>query len=551
MKHVHKYGIFMVLVGFLLISPAVAAALYNDGYTPAQELDINDFLVNIIEDGAELVFANIDAEGAPQVIYGQLGIPSETLGLTTGGSLSEMYTGCIAMVLVATYGEMLEYVFELIGTDFLGGDSGGELFPLQTTMFDFNSIMDLIGDELNLLVNVFLDLPETTSRTRMNQIMSHLTVNFGFSFSELFTLRIDESFFPPEMGLQLPFQSIDVYIHQMTNADVIQAIWEVMNTSGFANAIDETIFAGKPAAAAGLLAVPDMDALVSMIEGFAGGGGFSVADFVTSQFGNLTLEGPLAIAAVGYIGEQLLTNTDTQLDIFGDLLGSTSSISPLGTGQSFIIASFPSNVNVTSYTPENQAQNLTFYDNGSNIVFWNSTGLGTQPDYTVYFNASGLPPMITLERTFSPESCAVGEFTDVTVTVTNEGDDPIANVSLSDIGFNAIYPNVTVSGTQTGFWPSLAPGASQSITYRVTFTNEGKYTFPGAELTYEYDTYIFGKDTRADGFEVTADLVGLLAQGIADGWPFTGAILGLVAVTGIYSVLGLIRGGGGSEFYQT
>ncbi len=558
MKHVYKHAFVIALMGFLLVSPAVAATVFNDSYSPAQDVEIGDLLSNILEHGAELVLANIDEEGAPQVIYGQLGIPSETLGVTTGGVLSEMYTGCIAMVLVATYGEMLEYIFELLGTGFLGGnESDGGFFPLQTEIFSMDSIMDLIGDELNMLVNVFLDVEEATSRYRMNEIKSHLTTSFGFGFSELFSLRIDESFFPPEFELQLPFQSIDVFIEQMTisDAEVIDAIFDVMNTDGFAASIDRTIFENAPAAAAGLIAVPDMDALVDLISGFTSGdgGGFIAADFFTSQFdiGNLTLEGPLAVAAVGYLGEQLLSTSSTDLDIFADLLGSTGNVVPLDSGLSAVIAHFPHTINVTSYSPEDQAHNLTYYDNATNLIFWNGTGLGTQPDYTVTFNATNLPPLISLERSFDPESCSVGESTQVTVTVTNDGDDPIANVSLVDTEFSAIYPDAGVSGSTSDNWATLAPGASQSITYTVTFTNEGRYTFPGAVLTYDYNTNVFTKDTSNQGFDVTADVVGLIQQGIADGWPYTGMILGLVGVTGIYSVLGLIRGGGGSEFYQT
>ncbi|MHA1926058.1 MAG: BatD family protein [Candidatus Thorarchaeota archaeon] len=557
MKHIYKHAFVIALMGFLLVSPAVAATVFNDSYSPAQDINIDDLLSNIIEHGAELVLANIDEEGAPQVIYGQLGIPSESLGLTSGGVLSDMYTGCIAMVLVATYGEMLEYIFELLGTGFLGGnESDGGFFPLQADMFNLDSIMDLIGDELNMLINVFLDVDETTSQSRMNQIKSHLTTEFGFGFTELFSLRIDESFFPPEFELQLPFQSVDVYIQQMTISDeeVIDAIFNVMNEDGFAGSIDRTKFEGAPAAAAGLIAIPDMDALVNLISGFMGGdgGGFAVADFLPSQFdiGNLTLEGPLAVAAVGYLGEQLLSTSSTELNIFEDLLGATSDVVPLDTGLSVVIAKFPHTINVTSYSPENQAQNLTYYDNATNLIFWNATGLGTQSDYTVSFNATNLPPLISMERTFAPDTCSVGEFTEVTVTVTNDGDDPIANVSLDDTGFSAIYPDAGVSGSTSGNWATLAPGASQSITYTVTFINEGRYTFPGAVVSYTYNTNVFTKDTSNQGFDVTADVVGLLQQGIADGWPYTGMILGLVGVTGIYSVLGLIRGGG-SEYYQT
>jgi hypothetical protein len=555
MKHAYKHAIILGLMGFLLVSPAVAATVFKDGYSPAQDINIDDLLSNIIENGAELVFANIDEEGAPQVIYGQLGIPSEDLGLTTGGVLSEMYTGCVAMVLVATYGEMLQYIFDLIG--FMGAnESDGGFFPLQADMFNMDSIMDLIGDELNMLINVFVDVDATTSQTRMNMITNHLSVQFGFGFSELFSLRIDESFFPPDAGIQLPFQSLDVYIEQMTISDqeVIDAIFNVMNTGGFADSIDQTKFENAPAAAAGLIAVPDMDALLNLIGGFSGSppAGFVVSDFFASQFdiGNLTLEGPLAVAAVGYLGDQLLSTSSTELDIFGDLLGATTDIEPLSQGMSAVIARFPFNINVTGYTPENQAQNQTFFDEEANLIFWNATALGTQPDYSVTFNATNLPPMITLERTFTPESCAVGESTQVTVTVTNDGDDPIANVSLDDTAFSAIYPDVAVSGTTTDYWPTLAAGASESITYTVTFTNEGRYTFPGAVVTYTYNTNIFSKDTSNQGFTVNADIVGLLQQGIADGWPFTGMVLGLVGITGIYSVLGLIRGGG-SEFYQT
>ncbi|MHA2069262.1 MAG: hypothetical protein ACXABY_33295, partial [Candidatus Thorarchaeota archaeon] len=413
MKHVYKHAFVIVLMGFLLVSPAVAATVFNDSHSPAQEINIDDFLGNILEHGAELVFVNIDEEGAPQVIYGQLGIPSETLGLTeTDGSLSEMYTGCIAMVLVATYGEMLEYIFEFIGAGFLTGSDTGGFLPLQTDMFNLDSIMDLIGDELNMLVNVFLDVEEATSRFRMNEIKSHLTTNFGFGFSELFALRIDESFFPPEMEFQLPFQSIDVYINQMTISDeeVIDAIFAAMNTEGFAGSIDQTVFETAPAAAAGLVAVPDMDALLNLIGGFTSSppGGFAVADFFASQFDitNLTLDGPLAVVAAGYLGEQLLSTSSTDLDIFADLLGATTDVAPLSNGLSAVIAKLPPNINLTSYNPENQAQNLTYFDPESNLIFWNATGLGTQPDYSIVFNATGLPPLISLERTFSPDSCA-------------------------------------------------------------------------------------------------------------------------------------------------
>ncbi len=548
MKNVYKHAFVMMLVGFLLASPAVAAAAFSgENYQPAQDFEMEDLFEKILEEGAELVFANIDQTGGAQVIYGQLGIPSDSLGLDL-----PMYDGCIVMVLIATYGEFLEYVFELIGADFFGGGSDGDIFALQADMFSLDSIFDMLGTEFTLLVNVFLNLPEGESRSNMQEILNHMGAgNLGFSFAEVFAFRLDQSFFPPEMEITVPFSSLDIYIHQVTNVDAVSTVFETMDASGFLSAIDETEFTDADAAAAGLLAIPDMTALVDMIEGFNPGPAFvTAADYAASQFGNLTLEGPLAIAAVGYIDDQVLDTTSTQLDIFSDLLGGTGSVDPLDQGLSVVIANMPYNVNVTDYSPKNEGLNLTFYDSNSSIVFWNATGLGSQTDYTVYLNASGLPPMITLERSFNPTSCAVGESTTVTVTVTNGGTEPIYNVTLEDLGLSTIYTEITPSGTTANSWPMLGPSESQTISYTVTFPNDGRYTFPGAVMTYDFHGYTFSKDTRKDGFTVTSDLVGLLSQAIADGWPFTGGVLGLVGLVGIYSVWGLVRGRGGSEFYQ-
>ncbi|MHA2380261.1 MAG: hypothetical protein ACXADS_13390 [Candidatus Thorarchaeota archaeon] len=548
MKNVYKHAFVMMLVGFLLASPAVAAAVLGGrDYQPAQDFDMDDFFAKILEEGAELVFANIDETGGSQVIYGQFGIPSDSLGLDL-----PMYDGCIVMVLVATYGEFLEYVFELIGADFFGGGSGGGISALQTDLFSLDSIFDMLGSEFTLLVNVFLDLSEANSRSSMQDILAHMGAgNLGFSFAEVFTFRLDQSFFPPEMQITLPFSSLDIYIHQVTNVDVVSTVFDVMDDSGFAAAIDESVITGADAAAAALLAIPDMTALVDMIEGFSGGPTFiSAADYTASQFGNLSLEGPLAIAGVGYIGDQVLDTSSTQLDVFGDLFGSTGTVDPLDDGISLVVASLPHNVNVTDYSPKNEALNLTFYENNTNMVFWNATGLGPQSDYIVYLNASDLPPLITLERTFAPETCAVGESTTVTVTVTNDGTEPVYNVTLQDLGFRAIYTNITPSVTPSGSWASLGPAESQQIQYTVTFTNEGSYTFPGAILTYDFHGYTFSKDTQNEGFPVSGDIMGLLSQAMMDGWPFTGGVIGLVALVGVYSVWGLVRGRGGSDFYQ-
>ncbi len=547
-----KHAFALFVVGFLMFAPAVAAATLDRGYiTAQQDFQIEDLINKILEDGAELVFANINEQGEPAVIYGQLGIPSDSLGLT-----EPMYDGCIAMALVATYGEMLEYLFELLGV-MTSEEGGGGIFPLQDGGFDINTILDMIGTEFSLMINVFLDQTAEAVTTKMTQIKTRLAGTYGFSFQDLFSIRIDESLLG-EFGITLPFTAIDVYIHQVLNADTIGLVMDIMDESGFAGAIDETVFSGARAAAAGLIAVPDMEALLGLVEDFTGGMAppdFAIAaEIVASQFSleNITFSGPLALAAVGYIDDQVLSNDDTSLNIFADLLGSTGTVSPLDSGLSLVIANLPPNLNVTSYTPNMEAQNLTYHDtNETNIIFWNSTGIGDVGDYIVNFNADDLPPLVTITRTFTPGSVMVGGTVEVVVTVTNEGTDTVENVSLTDVGFATYYPAVALTGDTSDGWTSLAPGASETITYSVTFVNEGRYAFPGAELSYDFSGHTFMKDTVDIGFDVNADIGGLIYQSIMDGMPFTGLVIGLVAIGGIWQIYVLVKGkGSGGDFYQ-
>ncbi|MFX0107863.1 MAG: hypothetical protein ACFE7R_06250, partial [Candidatus Hodarchaeota archaeon] len=215
-----------------------------------------------------------------------------------------------------------------------------------------------------------------------------------------------------------------------------------------------------------------------------------------------------------------------------------------------VLASMPYNVNVTGYAPENQALNHSHFDNESNLVVWNATAFGVQDDYTIFLNTTDLPPLVTIERTFSPGTCEVDGSTTVTVTVTNEGDDPIQNVIAEDLGFAETYPLTTVTGDTSGSWTSLAAGEAQSFTYTVVFPNEGMYGFDNAEVVYEFNNNTYSKTTPEQGFEVTPNVGALAVQAIADGWPYTGMAVGLVALVGLYSIAGLVRGRGSGGGFQ-
>jgi hypothetical protein len=537
-----EHAFVILFIGFLLVAPITATAsnsiLAQDGTSGDQ------LFQNLLTNGAEVIYSSIDDQGVPAVIYGQLGIPSDTLQLS-----SSMYDGCIAMAMVSTHGEFLNMVLGMIGGSTLSGDSGSNFTLAQTTggAFDPNQIIDMLGTEFNLLITIYVNVDQATSQSRMNSVVSLLSGNpFGFSLTSLFSLRIDQSTFPPDANITLPFDSIDIYIYQETHTfDVaLNAMFGVMNSDGFLGSIDTSKFTNldnAPAAAAGLIAIPDMAELVDLINSFggdmSGGDGFIPTLAQSSNSSLLDIQGPLVVAAAGYLGNQVLSSGDTSLSI-STLIGSTGSISPLPTANSVIVVNLPDNCNVTSISPD--VVNESYYDASQHMVMWNATALGTQPDYVINFEAD-FPPMVTIQRTFSPDTTTPGGSTTVTVTVTNEGTETISNLVITDDQLASTYSSVSVSGSTSNTIASLAGGASATLTYTVSFTNEGGYTFYPARISYEYQSNTYQKSSVRQQYTVTPDVAGLLINGLLDGMPYTGVAVGIVVLVGIYSVMGIFK----------
>jgi len=554
MKLNYKHAFVILAMTFLFASPAIAAANAG-GFVIAQDFG-EETIFNLIDNGAEIVFTSIDPEGAPSVVYGQLGIPSETLGLDQTGS-GQMYEGCLAMALLATQGELLDYILDLVGGPLLNltGD-GGAMSATQFGEggFDINSILDMIGTDFSLLINIFVDLTEAEAAANMGAIRAHLNTQFGFAFAELLTLRVDQSLFPPDMDVTLPFDALDLFIYQITNpfADAVGSVLGVMDDSGFLGAIDQSVFTEARASGAGLLAVPDMALLMDLIGGFGGDStpSFSASSFLLSQMPDLT--GPVAIAGAGYIGDQILSTTSDELKIFEKLLGKAplTTVHGLDTGQSLVVAMLPPDVNVTGYTPEDEALNRTFYDEESNMIFWNATAYTSQPDYVISFVEGAFPPLITIHRIFSPATLTAGGTVTVNVGVHNEGVEPIYNLTLEDTSIGDTYPTLAITGTQTATSAVLDAGEWLNITYSVTFVNEGGYVFFPATLEYEFNNQTYSKSTHTDGYTVSPDIIGLLSQLISEGMPYTGIIIGLVGLGAIINIARMARGRGTGGSYQ-
>ena len=534
-----KYAIAFLLFAFLILPMAASAypVMAQDG--PEEIIGL------LLTEGAEVLVANIDENGAPAVIYAQLGSPVDALDLE-----AEMYDNCLALAVIATRGELLDYIFSLIGEDFLGGGEPGFMLSQFDAGFTPEAILDLLGSDFSLLLSVYYNLDEAVAIGKMGQVLANLAnpAVFGFSFADIIHLRIDEDFFGEGFDVTLPFEALDVFMYQVTNpfADALNAVLGGLDDSGILGNIDPGIFLAERGAAAGLLAIPDMGDLIELFNSTMGGGGFSLAaeSFFPSQFD--LIDGSIAVAAAGYIGEQILTYGDTDLSI-GSLVGATGSFSPMDDGLSIVMAVMPEGSNITGVSPD--VEGLTMYESGSNLVMWNATGLGEVSDYIIEFESDDFPPEIVIERTFSPGSTVPGGSVEVTVTVTNNGIIPIENIVIVDNGVGAIYSTVDVVGTTSDTVLTLAGGASASITYTVTFVNEGKYTFPNAELTYEFNAREYHKNTVTDGYDVVADPVQLLSQMILDGMPYSGAILGIVALGALFN-LNKMRKGGSSGGYQ-
>ncbi len=553
MKLNYKHAIVVLAMAFLFASPAIAAANANEAVI-AQDIG-SEFIFNLINNGAEVVFTSIDEQGTPTVVYAQLGIPDSALGLDQTGP-GQMYEGCVAMALIATQGELLDYILDLVGGPLLNlTGEGGAMNAAQFGEggFDVNSILDMIGTDFSLLVNIFFDLTEAQAAANMGAIRAHLNTNFQFGFAELLTLRVDETLFPPEMDITLPFDAIDLFIYQITNpfADAIESVLGVMDDTGFLSVIDQSVFTTARASGAGLLAVPDMGYLMDLIGGFMGDGEpFTASSFLLSQLPDL--DGPLAIAGAGYIGDQILSTTSDEIKIFEDLLGKAplTNVNGFTDGQSLVAAMLPPNVNVTGYSPEAEALNRTYYDSDAGVVFWNATAFGAENDYTINFEPGAFPPLIVIDRTFSPTTLTSGGTVTVNVGIHNEGVNPIYNITLDDSSISTTYPGIPVTGTQTATSAVLAPDAWLNITYTVTFTNEGGYVFYPATVEYDYEGETYTKRTHTDGFSVSPDLAGLLTQMITDGMPYTGIAVGVVGLGAVINIAMMARGRGAGGSYQ-
>lgn len=134
-----------------------------------------------------------------------------------------------------------------------------------------------------------------------------------------------------------------------------------------------------------------------------------------------------------------------------------------------------------------------------------------------------LPPRLSVSKTASRDRAATGSQVEVTVSVTNMGNSAVQDVEIDD-GYTLIgYAYASnIGGSDTKSIASLAPGATETLSYSVTLSRAGVFNLRPAKVSYVSggETYgeVSGRPTVETGppglvqagFTLRGDLVRLI-----------------------------------------
>ena len=98
---------------------------------------------------------------------------------------------------------------------------------------------------------------------------------------------------------------------------------------------------------------------------------------------------------------------------------------------------------------------------------------------------SPLPPKLSVSKTASRERAATGSQVEVTVSITNRGNTAVQDVEIDDASTLLGYAYASdLRGSDTKIIASLAPGATETITYSVTLNRPGVFRLRSAKVSY-------------------------------------------------------------------
>ncbi len=150
---------------------------------------------------------------------------------------------------------------------------------------------------------------------------------------------------------------------------------------------------------------------------------------------------------------------------------------------------FPLGVNITSYTPTDMVN--TTGPEGPMVIRSTGHWLNVSSVSNIIVNFEGdFPPGLTISKTITPIIAVGGT---ATVTITLENIDPnqtVYNVNLDDSESWQLYEGfpfggITVDGSLTANWTSIAPGVMETHTYEITVYGEGSYVAQRTNVSFE------------------------------------------------------------------
>ena len=175
------------------------------------------------------------------------------------------------------------------------------------------------------------------------------------------------------------------------------------------------------------------------------------------------------------------------------------------------------NVKITTSLPLDDPKIAFIYETLSNLGLLTlaSPGEGVEPSsFQISVTGVTLPLNVEVSKTVSTQSASPHGAVEVTITIRNEDDETMTNVSVDDataISRYSLGARLT-SGTTTGQWSEIGPGQSRSISYTLELGQIGVYSLSPANIAYTHEEKSFSE--TSDWLEVSVARPSAIAMGI-------------------------------------
>ena len=445
---------------------------------------------------AEAIGGYIDDQG--QVIMGNLFLDSEVSigGIQWGSPATE---GLLASILVTHEGLMDDVD---LGNISIGFDIGGIIGVMPST----------------LMVIVYMDVPLEQAESRADTISSAFSSSMGIEISKLFA-------FDPQMMMlmdnttEFPNISLVIYQSTATLGDIGSSYLEPFTSHGglveiIEDAIDDgtLIPESTPESVLGSAFMTGFISTETLIDQIMENGllpmdnsSEAIEEFLALVDGPVGFTGGVAIWENGY----RVTDDGYYFDL-PELLGYT---------EEYVHLSEDADISVMGvFGPgEDEEQNgftaISIPEESGSTIEGDLSTMGTlevlstggstlSENFKLEFGGSTLPLLVDITKTVTPNTIGTGGQVTVNVQVENLDTKVMTSVNLNDENTLKGYSNArVVSGSTSGYWSSILPGASQSISYEFELEDSGVYTLQKAELEYRHEDNEYSR--QSNDVEVT------------------------------------------------